>query len=262
MSRLNSKQSTILLIRSQLYFLLLISSFSLLASEPIKVKSGKYQTALLELYTSEGCSSCPPADRWFNQLVKAPGTGLDVLALAFHVDYWDYIGWKDIYADPTFTNRQRHLARVNRQSSVYTPEFFLNGAESRGTARVIAKIQSINNILSTVNLELILQPHKHKIELHLNSQFDAKINPLVQFVVFENNLSSDIKSGENSGRKLNHQQVVRYLSPEQVLTSEISETINIQPKWKQQNLGVGAIVKSKNGDYLQSVFSPFNANFK
>ncbi|MCK4710398.1 MAG: DUF1223 domain-containing protein, partial [Gammaproteobacteria bacterium] len=180
---------------------------------------------------------------------------LDVLVLAFHVDYWDYIGWTDRFANPAYTNRQRHLARVNQQSTVYTPEFFVNGVEARGTRSVVDKIQATNRIISTVDLALTLQPKENDIQISLSSQFDPKLKQLVRFVVFENNLSSDVKAGENSGLKLHHQQVVRFLSPKKVLQAEITYSITVKSQWNKNNLGVGALVQAENGDYLQVVFS-------
>lgn len=236
--------------------LLFLFATPLMAQDVVTAKSGKYQTAILELYTSEGCSSCPPADRWFNQLVKVPENELDVLALSFHVDYWDYIGWTDIYANPTYTNRQRHLARVNQQSSVYTPEFFINGIEARGTSSIIDEITLTNKSLSTVDLKLSLQLDGDRILINLSSHFDVDQDKLLRFVVYENNLSSDVKKGENAGKKLHHQRVVRYLSPKKKLLEEISYSIKIKPQWLLKNLGIAALVKNKEGFYLQTVFSP------
>ena len=225
----------------------------LIANEPVTVKSGLYQTAVIELYTSEGCSSCPPADRWLNQLTKVPSNELDKLILAFHVDYWDYIGWKDIYANPAFTNRQRHLARLNQQNSVYTPEFFVNGSEARGTQSVVNKIQSSNKVLSTIDMELTLQQQNNNIVISLASKFDPTILNLVRFVVYENNLSSNVEKGENAGKNLHHQRVVRYLSPKKTLKPESSHSIQIKPEWNVNQLGVGAFVQSKSGRHIQAV---------
>ncbi|MCP4075983.1 MAG: DUF1223 domain-containing protein [Gammaproteobacteria bacterium] len=229
------------------------------ANEAVTVKSGLYQTAVIELYTSEGCSSCPPADRWLNQLTKVPSNELDKLVLAFHVDYWDYIGWKDIYARPSFTNRQRHLARLNQQKSIYTPEFFVNGSEARGTQSVVNKTQLSNKVLSTVDMELTFQQQKNNIVINLSSKFDPELLAFVHFVVYENNLSSQVKRGENAGKHLQHQQVVRYLSPKKSLTPEITHNIKIQPEWNLNQLGVGAFALSKSGPHIQAVSSQLTA---
>ena len=101
------------------------------AGEPISVNSNQHQTAVLELYTSEGCSSCPPADRWLEKLVTTPQADLDVLALAFHVDYWNYLGWEDRFSSPAYTKRQRVLGANNQQRTIYTPEFFVLNRERK-----------------------------------------------------------------------------------------------------------------------------------
>jgi len=225
----------------------------LIANEPVTVKSGLYQTAVIELYTSEGCSSCPPADRWLNQLTKVPSNELDKLILAFHVDYWDYIGWKDSYANPAFTNRQRHLARLNQQNSVYTPEFFVNGSEARGTQSVVNKIQSSNKALSTIDMKLTFQQQNNNIVINLSSQFEPEGLTLVRFVVYENNLSSQVERGENTGKNLHHQRVVRYLSPKKTLKPEITHHIKIKSEWSVNQLGVGAFALSQSGHHLQAV---------
>jgi len=118
-------------IRRVLGLLALLSATPLPAA-PLLLDSGARQVTLLELYTSQGCSSCPPAERWLNRLVDDDGLWTDVVPLAFHVDYWDYIGWQDAYAAAAHGERQRDYARAGRTSTVYTPGFFANGREWRG----------------------------------------------------------------------------------------------------------------------------------
>src|SRR5215510_12044549 len=111
-------------------FLGVLYSANLLAAE-CKARSPETTVALVELYTSEGCDSCPPADRWLSAL-GSRGHGPDkVVPIALHVDYWDYIGWKDPYAKALFTSRQRKLAQVMRAKIVYTPQVLLQGEDFR-----------------------------------------------------------------------------------------------------------------------------------
>src|SRR5499427_4717203 len=91
-------------------------------------KSGEFTAALVELYTSEGCDSCPPADRWLSGLGGGSGPGR-VVPLSLHVDYWDYIGWKDPYAKREFSLRQRKLSQLQRMALVYTPQVVLQGQD-------------------------------------------------------------------------------------------------------------------------------------
>jgi hypothetical protein len=112
---------------SSLLALALALPLTALAASPIcEVKSGDKITPVLELYTSEGCSSCPPADQWLSTLKGQP-----VVAQAFHVGYWDYIGWVDRFATPANTTRQREVASLNRLRSIYTPQRVPNGQDWR-----------------------------------------------------------------------------------------------------------------------------------
>ena len=100
--------------------------------EVLVLDSGTRQVSLLELYTSQGCSSCPPAERWLNDWVDDARLWNEVVPIALHVDYWDYLGWQDPYANPANGERQREHVRAGRARTVYTPGFFLNGREWRG----------------------------------------------------------------------------------------------------------------------------------
>lgn len=101
------------------------------AAAPQKFSSGERRTHLLELYSSEGCSSCPPAERWLGGLREDPGLWRDFAPVAFHVTYWDHLGWRDRYASREFTARQYAYASQWGSGTVYTPGFVLDGAEWR-----------------------------------------------------------------------------------------------------------------------------------
>jgi hypothetical protein len=119
-------------------------------------KSGPSTAALVELYTSEGCSSCPPADRWFSSLVSRGNVPDKVVPLALHVDYWDYIGWKDPYTKRAFSIRQRKLTQLQRLALVYTPQVMLQGRDFRGwgTAAFDQALAKINAGPARARLEL------------------------------------------------------------------------------------------------------------
>ena len=102
------------------------------AADPITVNSSERQTAVLELYTSEGCSSCPPADRFVSALRDDPRLWTEYVPVAFHVDYWDYIGWPDRFASPAYGKRQRQHAQLGRVRNVYTPGFVVGGTGHGG----------------------------------------------------------------------------------------------------------------------------------
>ena len=145
-------------------------SMSVQATETITVESNGQKTAVVELYTSEGCSSCPPADQWLEALVETESDDIDVLALAFHVDYWDYIGWKDRFASPKYTSRQRQLGANNKQRTIYTPEFFVGGKETRGTIRVLNEIRTSNEMHAEIDLKLTVNKNGNSLQLELETQ--------------------------------------------------------------------------------------------
>ncbi len=172
---------------------------------------------VIELYTSEGCNSCPPADQWLSQAV-AKTRGMkdnNVIPLAFHVDYWDYIGWKDAFAQPAFSQRQSALARSGGASGVYTPQIFVNGKDDRSWTRG-------GGLASTA-------PASVKFNLTSQWQGDgvvlsgklADANPAVRlrYAVTENGLVTAVKAGENRGETLRHDAVVRAYGP---LTADAS----------------------------------------
>ena len=114
-----------------LSLLMLPHSASVLA-DSVELSSGTRQVTLLELFTSQGCSSCPPAERWLNEYVDDEDLWTHIIPVVFHVDYWDYIGWKDTYASQQYGERQRDYARAGKARTVYTPGLFSNGREWRG----------------------------------------------------------------------------------------------------------------------------------
>jgi hypothetical protein len=111
--------------------ILFMPSFSL-AQAPLKWTSGSHHVALLEVYSSQGCSSCPPAQKWVNQFTESDLLWDQVIPMVFHVNYWDYIGWKDPFATEYFSQRQRALKSNNLIQSVYTPGFVVDGKEWKG----------------------------------------------------------------------------------------------------------------------------------
>lgn len=187
------------------------SSGSLLAAE-CSANSSEHRVALLELYTSEGCNSCPPADRWLSGL-RGRGVRADqVVPLAFHVDYWDYIGWKDRFASPTFSARQRLVADRNTASFVYTPQFVLDGRDIRRPwlgDNLAKHLGEINAQPSQFDISVDLKTLKDRVDLVVHARNNGPHKAHFYVALFENGLSSEIKAGENAGKRLYHEFVVR-----------------------------------------------------
>jgi hypothetical protein len=177
-------------------------------SKPTVLKSGPEKTALLELYTSEGCSSCPPAEKWLSSLKDSARLWKDFVPVAFHVDYWDRLGWRDPWSDKIFSDRQISYAESWHSENVYTPAFVLDGKEwtDWGTPRNGPHSVEVNAGSLTATCS---EPGKW----HVVFEPVSKNAPGFQIhaALLENGASSDVKAGENRGRRLIHDFAVAQL---------------------------------------------------
>lgn len=165
------------------------------------------QPVVVELFTSQGCSSCPPADALLADLA----TRDDVLPLALHVDYWDYIGWPDEYADPRFTHRQKAYARIAGERMIYTPQIIVGGVVhliGSRTPAVTEAIEAQRAAASTVDIEVARDGEMVRIEAVLTS--GAAPGPmLIQIVPFAHHERVAIRGGENAGAVIDYANIVR-----------------------------------------------------
>lgn len=224
------------------------------------MQSGAQRVGLLELYTSEGCSSCPPTDKWVSGLERQGYTADKLIPIALHVDYWDYIGWKDRFANPAFTERQHTQAALNRSSFVYTPQVVLNGRDYRGygsNSKFSEDVSAINHSPSRANIALTINRDADQLSLKVNAHGPAQ--SVLYLVLVENGLSSDVKAGENGGVRLYHDHVVRvWLGPFNAGASglELQRNVNIKPEWQANKMRAVAFVQEVNGDISQAVATP------
>ncbi len=222
--------------------------------------------ALVELYTSEGCSSCPPADSWLSR-IRQSGLGLDqVIPLSMHVDYWDSLGWKDRFSSPVYTARQRALAQQAQSGFVYTPEIFVGRKEFRGAGsdeRFLQRVAAINSKPAQVSIELSLKPVAGDVlplGLKVVSKPEMASHRLLAYAaIYENDLTSRVNAGENSGAILHHDQVVRcWVGPIEINgpVQAYQSDIGIEPGWKRNALGVVVFVEdASRGEILQATAS-------
>jgi len=167
-------------------------------------ESGEKQSTLIELFTSEGCSSCPPAEKWLSALKSNQDLWKKIVPVAFHVDYWDRLGWRDRFAKPEFTSGQQRYAAAWGGDSVYTPAFVVNGKEWRSWF--------VGNMTPASSTKVGVL----RLSLGGDGKLSARYVPeakqprglALNVALLGNNLDSDVKRGENSGRKLRHDFVV------------------------------------------------------
>jgi hypothetical protein len=229
-----------------------------------KAQSGDRTVALVELYTSEGCSSCPPADRWLSGLSSSGFTPDRVVPLALHVDYWDYIGWKDPYAKREFSQRQRKLSQLQRMALVYTPQVVLQGRDFPrwGSPAFEAAVAAINArpARARISLEILgatAVAFETKVSAELIGREQAG-DPALYLAVYENRLTSRVTSGENSGRSLTHDHVVlEWQGPFPFGTAgKLSErrALPLLPKGVPERSGVvGFVQDRRTGEVLQAL---------
>ncbi len=185
-------------------FLLLGLLVAPLAAGPWQFTSGETRVHLLELYSSEGCSSCPPAESWLGGLREEPGLWRDFVPVAFHVTYWDRLGWRDRFARPEFTARQYAYASRWRSDTVYTPGFVLDGAEWRAAFGRNAPAGSKEKAgLLSVDYAT---GGACRVEFRANGDYE------VHAAVLGGGMTSPVRAGENSGRTLRHEFVVLVLA--------------------------------------------------
>jgi hypothetical protein len=223
-------------------------------------QSGPTTAALVELYTSEGCSSCPPADRQLSRLRQTLDPAAVVVPLSLHVDYWDYIGWSDPYAQGEFAKRQSWLVNANHQGVVYTPHFFVGGTELRlgsrdlpdevkrlnakpADATIRIEANSVSNDSLTLIADATARSPGDRAELYL--------------AVAENGLTSKVTRGENGGVTLAHDHVVRvWIGPIALAGGEarVRREIALPLSWNRAQLEVVGFVEDHNsGRVLQAV---------
>lgn len=171
---------------------------------------------LVELFTSQGCSSCPAADENLAEIVEqATQRGHQVYGLSFHVDYWNYIGWKDPYSKAEFTARQRKYSSIMMSEGVYTPQMIINGrAEFVGSNKRISSQEIEKALQQKMSYQITLgEVNQQNGKISVAYSLDkAPTNEVINLALVQSNISNDVTAGENSGKNLTHRNVVRSLT--------------------------------------------------
>lgn len=241
----------------RLYVLMMLLA-SMPAFAECTAHSGARTVPLLELYTSEGCSSCPPADEWLSSLKDTK----QVVPLAFHVDYWDYIGWNDRFAKPEFTARQRKSTALNGASFVYTPQILLNGSDFRKWRGVSDLDRLAEGISRPTDVRLSMQlsePSANQRNLQASVLVLESTRAVIYIAIYENGLKSHINAGENRGRELKHDYVVReLLGPYRFQDADRWQRTIPLTVWQKRDGGVAMFLQDPtNGKVLQALALDF-----
>ena len=222
--------------------------------------SGPNTAALVELYTSEGCSSCPPADKQLSRLRQALDPAAEVVPIALHVGYWDYIGGKDPYAQAAFGERQSWLVRANQHKTVYTPQFFVGGTELRawrGGLRDEVRQRNARPAAAAIRVRASIASNG-ALALMAEATARARAEPAALYLALaEGGLVSKVTRGENGGVTLAHDHVVReWIGPVRLTdgAARVQRDIALPAAWSRARLEVVAFVQDEGtGGVLQAV---------
>jgi hypothetical protein len=220
---------------------------------------------VLELFTSEGCSSCPPADGLLAKLdEQQPVAGAEIIGLEEHVDYWDHQGWIDPFSSSQWTQRQQAYASELREHGVYTPELVINGntafvGSREGEAyRAVATAASQARTEISVSLLPSEKPGHDRAKVDVDKvQGSVAADPVeVWLIIAESSLHSDVSAGENAGHQLHHAPVVRWLH--KAGTADLNKApsfvgeadLKLESSWKRNNLRLVAFVQQKHSRHI------------
>lgn len=215
--------------------------------------------AVVELFTSEGCSSCPPADELIDQL-QSENPNLPLYILAYHVDYWDHQGWKDRFSNRSYTNRQQQYLNWLNLETLYTPQIVVNGKTENVGSNGKATVNAINDALTHhAEGNISLTAVKKQEEIEVNYQYSGSVNNTsIVLALVQKNAESNVTAGENSGRRLPHVQIVRQLKEEDTRSTH-SISIKAPADFKTPGWELIAFVQNKkNGQIIAANKSSIN----
>ena len=217
------------------------------------------KAVIVELFTSEGCSSCPPADALLDRLrQEGQVDGVKVVPLGLHVDYWNYLGWRDRFSSAAYSKRQENYARVFRIEGPYTPQMVVDGEEEFVGSDASRARQAIGQAVSeagTADVELSWAA-AGKLLVRVKASGPDQADVLM--AVTEDNLSSQVKAGENNGHVLHHSAVVRELRRIGQLKKgnfEAGIPLKLDPRWKRKDLHVVVFVQTQGDGKIKGAAS-------
>ena len=232
------------------------------------------RVVVVELFTSEGCSSCPPADALLKELSEQQQLdGVQVLALEEHVDYWNHLGWRDPYSAPEFSQRQNDYARLFKADGAYTPQMVVDGQRELLGSRGREARDAIRNAAGQPKAEIILlsranaAPGKLTFEVRIKNLNGISVRGATELwmAVTERGLQTDVKAGENSGETLRHAAVVRSLRKIDTIRDVAGYSRQTQaaldPGWRKENLALVVFLTEKDSrKIIGAAAAPVNSS--
>jgi len=217
--------------------------------------SPQHTLALVELYTSEGCSDCPPADRWLRSLKAG-----SAIPIAFHVDYWDYIGWKDPFASAAFSARQRELAAAAGRKVVYTPQVMLGGRDYRrwNSSSFADDVKAINATPARASISMAMTTAPDgRIDARVRARLLRPGPAVLHLALTEDGLSNAVNAGENRGVLLQHDHVARDWAKPVAFRAGAAAESALSGTRRGQGGALVFVQDAGSGEVLQALYLPY-----
>ena len=220
------------------------------------VAKGRDRPVVLELFTSQGCSSCPPADRLLSDLGRRDLEGVELIPLSFHVDYWNYLGWRDVFSRSAWSKRQRRYAEALGSGRVYTPQVVIQGEHDCVGSRESCVLQGIERARSRpgrarVEIDrLETSPESFSFRATVRAERLERSAEVIA-VLYESGLLTEVSRGENARRALRNDFVVRALQElgnieaRESRTHRLRASIALDPQWKIENIGAAVLIQDQ-----------------
>ena len=212
---------------------------------------------LVELFTSEGCSSCPPADRVLSQLEKGQTADAEIITLALHVDYWNYLGWRDEFSSKSYSERQSGYADKFKLDSIYTPQMVVDGQTQFVGSNLGTAQKAISDAAKTSKAAIEISNTDNKLKVKI-SDIPAHDDSYVWLAIAEDDLKTNVRRGENGGKTLDHVSVVREMKLLGNLAVadknfESETALSFDSAWKKDNLKFVVFVQGKDSKKIFGV---------
>lgn len=212
--------------------------------------------AFVELFTSEGCSSCPPADILLEEVQKKY-SDKNVLLVSYHVDYWDKLGWKDIFSKAVFTARQEYYADIFSLNSIYTPQVVVNGRKEfigSNKSKLISAIEEQLNEKPAASIKLkAMQNNSGKIEVSYSTAGSDSKNTQLVLLLVQKMASNKINRGENKGKTLHHINIVREISYLSSNSKEAMNAFDIPSGLNKDDLFAAGFIQDKRSGKIKAI---------
>jgi len=221
-----------------------------------RIVKDQYGFVLIELFTSEGCSSCPPADAAVEE-IQENYINKNVLVLSYHVDYWDKLGWKDAFSNSLFTERQEYYSDIFHLNSIYTPQVIVNGTKEfigSNKNKLISSIDEGLNEKPTTTIQLkAIQDTSGKIEVRYSTGENNSKDAKLILLLVQKMATNKINRGENKGKTLHHINIVREISYLPVTTKEATINLSLPSGLKKQDIFIAGFIQDNRSGNVKAI---------